>query len=131
VINLGLDGTKWGEHEAKEDFKSKEKDRAKSRRYYNRHKDKVKSKTKKHYFQKRRDLAEEFGGKCAFCDSTRFDTFNFHHNVPMLVKGNKMYHYIANKDILVLLCARCHITWHEVMDDLGIDDIFKEMSGGY
>lgn len=131
MIILVLDGSLWGNHDGEKEEGEKERVRAKSRRYYNRHRDEVKERTKKNYFERRRALAEELGNKCAFCDNTQFGLFNFHHTVPMLVRKNKMYHYIENKDILLLLCGKCHVTWHQVMDDLGIDDIFKEQSGGW
>lgn len=126
MIKVVLDGSKWGVHDQNQEFERVEKKRRESKRYYDKNRDKVIRRISGTYYDKRVELYEELGGECAFCGQTRVELINFHHKVPMKVKGSKIYHYHKNKDILMNLCIPCHVTWHQVMDDLHIDDIFKE-----
>lgn len=119
--------TKWKQKQHSVIEKQKEKDRAKYRKNYQKNAEKIIAQKSRHYYKKRQELIEELGGRCAFCG--QFDNgFNIHHKIPVLeLKVNKLYHYLKNKDIMLLLCPDCHIVWHQVMDELKIDDIFKEV----
>jgi hypothetical protein len=121
-----LDGSKWGEHDEIAEVNRLQKHRDESRKYYNKNREKVVARVSGSYYDKRVELFNELGGKCAFCGQTRVELINFHHKIPMKVKGSKIYHYHENKDILMNLCIPCHVTWHQIMDDLYIDDIFKD-----
>lgn len=105
---------------------AEEDQRRRNREYYNENSEKVKKRVKKRYKQNRKKVAEELGGECVFCGETNLDLLNFHHTIPMTLKCSKIYHYLNNLDILCLLCVKCHVTYHNVMDWLYIDDIFKE-----
>lgn len=98
-----------------------------SRRYYYNNKKKVKDRVRTNYLKLRLHLIEVLGGECVFCGETNTDLLNLHHRIPTNVKENKIYHYQKNVDILMLLCIRCHVTYHNVMDWLEIDDIFKDI----
>jgi len=104
----------------------KEKVSEKSRRYYVQNRKKVKERVKENYIKIRLHLIEIMGGECVFCGQSNTDLLNLHHRIPTEVKENKIYHYKKNVDILMLLCINCHVTWHNVMDWLEIDDVFKE-----
>jgi hypothetical protein len=121
-----MGGKDWGRYDKQVENETKQLSRDKSRRYYNKHREKVIERVSGTYQDKRVELFKELGGKCNFCGQDRVDLINFHHRVPMKVKGSKIYHYHKNKDILINLCIPCHVTWHLVMDWLNIDDIFKE-----
>ncbi len=92
--------------------------------FYRKNRKKIIKMKKKYYFKVRDELIENLGKKCSFC-GIRAD-LHFHHNVPMVIYDNKIYHYKKNIDLLCLLCKKCHNKYHMVMDDLGIDEIFKE-----
>ncbi len=121
---MELDPTKWIQKQKnvvegyREDKNEKERDR------YKRNRKKIIKKKQEQYFRLRKELYKELGDECRFCGSK--NDLHFHHTVPMYVFENKIYHYKRNKDILCLLCERCHIQWHIVMDQLLIDDIFKD-----
>jgi hypothetical protein len=101
-------------------------DSERNRRYYQKNRNKVKRRVKENYIKLRLHIIEILGGECVFCEETNTSLLNLHHRVPMEVKENKIYHYKKNEDILMLLCIRCHVTYHNVMDWLKIDDIYKE-----
>ena len=109
----------------KKEIKQKECDRNKS--YYQRNRHKVKERVKDNYIKIRLHLIEILGGECVFCGETNTDLLNLHHRIPMQVKENKIYHYKKNIDILMLLCIRCHVTYHSCMDWLHLDDLFKDI----
>ncbi len=92
--------------------------------FYRKNRKKIIKMKKKYYFKLRSELIENLGKKCSFCGIN--EDLHFHHNVPMVVYNNKIYHYKKNIDLLCLLCEKCHNTYHMVMDDLRIDKIFKE-----
>lgn len=108
------------------ELEGKEKQREKSRQYYKKNSDRVKKRVTNNYRIKRAQLMNNLGHTCQFCGESNKDKLNFHHKIPMEVYENKIYHYLRNQDILLLLCVDCHVMWHNVMDYLGIDDIYKE-----
>ncbi len=116
----------WARQDRLSEQKRKMDDAERSRRYYNRNKEKVKDRVAQNYYKIRLHIFELMGNKCVFCGETRIDLLNPHHRVPMTVKSNKIYHYQKNLDILMPLCGKCHMTWHGVMDWLHLDDIYKE-----
>ena len=102
-----------------------EKNRARYRKYYRKNREKEIERKKRYYKRQREKLINNLGGRCSFCG--QFDSgFNIHHRVPMEVFENKISHYFRNIDLMLLLCIDCHIQWHNVMDWLGLDDIFKD-----
>lgn len=116
---------KWKQKQKQQKEKAKAYNREKFRKYYQKNRDKEILRKQKYYYKKRGELVETLGGRCKFCG--QFDNgFNIHHKVPMVVFENKIAHYFRHIDIMLLLCPDCHMTWHEVMDWLGIDDIFKD-----
>ena len=121
-----LSGKDWGRYDKIGECEIKEKNRLMSKRYYDDNKKKVISRNKRNYKANRLKLIKELGGACKFCGHTLVQNLNFHHTVPMTVYESKIYHYMRNKDILCLLCVRCHVTYHNIMDELYIDDIYKE-----
>ena len=126
MIHMVLNKKEWAHEDKIRTLEGKEKLREKNRRYYNKNTEKVKERVKKNYKTIRAQIIMSLGLGCKFCGEQNPDLLNFHHTIPMLVKESKIYHYKKNIDILCLLCVKCHVEWHSVMDELGIDDIFKE-----
>lgn len=124
-----LNSEGWIQQEKDLEKKKKKKNREYNQDYYSKNKRDVKKRVQKNYNNNRQYIINELGGKCVFCDWTpknqkQNNLLNFHHRIPMEIKGNKIYHYINNMDILMLMCIKCHVQWHQIMDELGIDDIF-------
>lgn len=115
----------WAEQHKKTQRIYDEKERERQKLYYQKNREKVIDKNKTRYRKLRHELFQELGGHCVFCGDDNINNINFHHTVPMMVYESKIYHYRRNKDILVILCRKCHEQLHWVNDGLGIDEIFK------
>jgi hypothetical protein len=120
---------KWKNKQKLTQERFKERQRESSRRWYSQNSSIKKQKSKQYYHKRRDNLIKQMGGKCEFCNQVvPNNEFNIHHKVPMVVFENKLSHYFKNIDIMMLLCNKCHVMWHNVMDDLKIDDIWKDSS---
>lgn len=127
---MTLNADHWAKMDRIGELDAKEQVRLRNQQYYRQNSASVRKRIHNNYKKRREEIASSLGGSCRFCGESDLSLLNFHHTVPMEVKGSKIYHYMANMDILCLLCVKCHTTYHIIMDELRIDDIFKEKISG-